>query len=109
LQVEPKIPKAPKLGNGRNILGREGMREWRRITTLLANAKVVAEIDRTVLTQYCKLWEMFCADSCVTGNQGDMFNGTSEPKEFTAAMHTQMRLCAVELGLTPSARSRLRG
>ena len=85
-------PKAPKLKSRRHFLGTEGRREWNRITKLMASAKVIGELDRTVLTQYCQLWEQFL----------------EEPKEFTAAQHTQLRLCAVELGLTPSARSRLR-
>ena len=93
VRVEAKIPKAPKDRNQHNVLGREGMREWRRITKLLANAKVVAEIDRAVLTQYCVLWEQLLTDL----------------DNFKAAQHTQLRLCAVELGLTPSARARFRG
>ena len=93
LQVETKIPAAPKHGNRTNVLGREGMREWRRITRLLQNAKVVAEVDRAVLTQYCLLWEDMLTDR----------------ENFNAAKHTQLRLCAIELGLTPSARARFRG
>lgn len=93
VSLKPQVPKAPKDKRGRNVLGPEGMREWRRITKLLANAKIVAEVDRAVLTQYCMLWEQM-----LTGKD-----------EFKAAQHTQLRLCAVELGLTPSARTRLRG
>ena len=91
VQIEPKIPSPPRVGQS-HVLGPTGRKEWRRITGILANARVLTEADRMVLTQYCALAEQFLED----------------PREFKAAQHTQLRMCEVELGLTPSARMRLR-
>ena len=91
VQIEPKIPSPPTVGQSQ-VLGRTGLEEWKHITRILANARVLTEADRMVLTQYCALGEEFL----------------EAPKEFSAAKHTQLRMCEVELGLTPSARMRLR-
>ena len=91
IQIEPKIPTPPRVGQS-HVLGPTGRKEWKRITGILANARVLTEADRMVLTQYCALAEQFL----------------EAPKEFKAAQHTQLRMCEVELGLTPSARMRLR-
>lgn len=91
IQIEPKIPSIPRVGH-KFVLGPVGRREWKRITRILSAARVLTDADRMVLTQYCALSEKFLED----------------PKAFKAAEHTQLRMCEVELGLTPSARMRLR-
>lgn len=91
VKVEPRIPTFPRIGH-KSVLGPAGRKEWKRVTRLLENAKVLTEADRSVLTQYCALWETFI----------------HKPSEFKAAQHSALRLCAVELGFTPSARVRLR-
>ena len=91
IQVEHKTPKQPRIGH-RYLLDTEGRKEWKRVTRVLENAGVLTEADRSVLTQYCLLWQQMLDD----------------PEEFKAAQHTQLRLCAVELGFSPSSRARLR-
>ena len=91
VKLEPRIPKLPRLGH-KSVLGPAGRKEWKRVTKILANARVLTEADRMVLTQYCALGEELL----------------EAPTEFSAAKHTQLRMCEVELGLTPSARMRLR-
>ena len=91
VQIEAKIPTPPRVGRFQ-VLGQTGRQEWKRITKILANARVLTEADRMVLTQYCALGEEFL----------------EAPLKFSAAKHTQLRMCEVELGLTPSARMRLR-
>ncbi len=91
VKIEPKIPTPPRVGRFQ-VLGRTGRKEWKRITKILSNARVLTEADRMVLTQYCALGQEFL----------------EAPTDFSAAKHTQLRMCEVELGLTPSARMRLR-
>ena len=65
--------------------------EWARIKKLLEVSKVITGCDSAILTQYCLLY-------------ADM----KELKlEFTAAKHSQLRISAQELGLTPIARSKI--
>lgn len=91
VKLEPKLPKYPRIGH-KSVLGPDGRKEWKRVTKLLENAKVLTEADRSVLTQYCALWETFIHN----------------PSEFKAAQHSALRMCAVELGFSPCARARLR-
>ena len=86
VHMPAKMPACPRW------LDKEAKAEWRRVTRLMKDQGILAEVDRTTLTQYCQLWSDFVA----------------EPQKFTAAQHTQLRLCCVELGFTPSARARLR-
>lgn len=90
---QPKVSLAPPKCPSR-ILGPEGRKFWRRIMAVAGS--IPKEPDEAVLSMACALWEDFVASR----------KGGSE---FTAAQFTQLRLCLVELGLTPSARARLRG
>lgn len=81
-----KPPSAP------SMLSTGAKREWTRVCKVLAKANVLAETDRVTLAQYCELYAEFAED----------------PREFTAAKHTQLRLLNVELGFTPSARAKLK-
>jgi len=65
--------------------------EWKRVVKLMAESGVLTSADTSTLCQYCMLFSELQTDQ----------------EEFPAARHTQLRLCAVELGLTPSARSRI--
>lgn len=66
-------------------------KEWGRIKQTIEKARYITLVDAVLLAQYCTLYATFVRDG----------------EEFTAAQHTQLRLCAVELGFTPSARSRI--
>ena len=72
-------------------LSKEAKTEWKRIIKLVERTGILTGWDQTVLAQYCEL----TAEFYDTG------------REFNAAKHTQLRLCAVELGLTPSSRSKV--
>jgi phage terminase small subunit len=87
VKIEPKLPRPPK-----DALTAVGRAEWRRICRVLKNSRVLTDADRTVLTQYCLLYQEML----------------EQLQDFQAAKHTQLRMCQVELGLTPSARMRLR-
>ena len=66
-------------------------KEWARIKKVMEKSAVITFGDATVLTQYC----MLVAELEI------------EHFEFTAAKHTQLRMVAVELGLTPAARGKI--
>lgn len=69
----------------------EAKKEWRRITKIMLNSNVLTSADTSTLSQYCLLFAQL----------------QTELNDFPAARHTQLRLCAVELGLTPSARGKI--
>ncbi|MCA9913274.1 MAG: P27 family phage terminase small subunit [Anaerolineae bacterium] len=72
-------------------LTKEAKTEWRRIIKVMLNSNVLTNADTSTLSQYCTLF-------------GEL---QKQKEDFPAAKHTQLRLCAVELGLTPSARSKI--
>lgn len=84
-QIDPSDMPPP------NHLKGDALKEWIRIVGVMEKAKVFTEADRVVLEQYCVLYAEFARLG----------------EEFTAAKHTQLRMCAAELGLTPCARSKI--
>lgn len=52
---------------------------------------VLTALDRTALSQYCFLYSQL----------------VEAPESFSAALHAQLRLVMIELGLTASSRSKL--
>ncbi|MES0444969.1 MAG: P27 family phage terminase small subunit [Desulfobacterales bacterium] len=84
-KVKSKLPVMPRW------LPVKAKAEWKSICKELKDAKILTGADRTILTQYCLLVSELA----------------TEKADFQAAKHTQLRLCCVELGLTPSARSRI--
>lgn len=84
-KLKNQIPRMP------TWLNANGKAEWKRITKEMKKMGIITNADRTVLAQYCQLYSELVADR----------------EEFTAAKHTQLRYCQIELGLTPSARSKI--
>ena len=70
---------------------KNGAEEWTRITKIMDNTGVLTNADYSTLCQYCIMF-------------GEL---KSKKGKFPATHHTQLRMCAVELGLTPSARTRI--
>jgi phage terminase small subunit len=68
------------------------MKEWRNVRRLMEATGVITQIDHAVLFGYCTLYEQ----------------SVTAPKTMTAALWTQLRMFAGELGFTPSSRERLR-
>ena len=58
--------------------------EWQRVTKIMQKYGVLSALDRSVLSQYCVLWSKMATQST----------------DFSASEHTQLRLCAAELGIT---------
>lgn len=102
------IPDPPKSLKG------EAMAEWDRITRLLAEAKCIADLDRSALAAYCIEWARY-----VTANNrlrvantllAESTKGTKMPHPLLRvsdrALANMLRICQ-EFGLTPASRSRL--
>jgi phage terminase small subunit len=67
--------------------------EYRRVVKALAEYGILTPLDRGIMAQYAVL-HAHMVDS---------------PETFNAALHGQYRLIQVELGFTPSSRSKLDG
>ena len=96
-------------------LGPEGRAEYRRICRLLKGRGVLAETDRAVLTAYAEAWQAYVRASAEVARDGPELTSTTTGQTYTSpayhrmtgAAKTMVRLAA-ELGLTPTARARLK-
>jgi len=107
-KVEPSAIEPPE------FLNDEARAEWARVCPLLFKARVITELDRAIFASYCEAWATYvqaCRDVAKFGTvlvsaktkqayQGPWVNVRSMADK-------QMRACAVELGLTPSSRTRI--
>lgn len=91
-------------------LSREAAAEWRRVTPELVRLRLVAMIDRAVLTVYCDTWSRWTQ---VRRSLDKADDGKPEPLTDSARWRLYARLTsklaalASELGLTPNARARM--
>lgn len=83
IEMEIEAPEMP------DFLDDVAAEEWKRVCRILENMGLLTVLDRTVLAQYCVLYSKLAGD----------------PAKFGPSDHTQLRLCAKEMGFTPSARS----
>ena len=109
--VAEGIPTCPA-----DILDPIAIAEWNRVTPLLVRACVVAAIDQTALAAYCASYSMWVAAERALAAAGSLTVttrlGAEVPHPLLAISRgaaDQMRRFAVELGMTPSARTRLAG
>lgn len=89
--------------------------EWARISILLHTAGVLKVTDRAALAAYCQSWGDWCdarvALSKISAHSMRSKAGLERWKLYwrvANAAADQMRRWAVELGLTPSARARVK-
>jgi P27 family predicted phage terminase small subunit len=101
------IPAPPK------ELGPIAKTEWTRVTNAMVNAGIIKETDWVVLAVYCTLYEQYrgLTDDhelmSVTAREG---TPCISPKlKASLGVVEKMLKCMVELGLTPSARTKLSG
>lgn len=85
VEIKEQIKTAP------DWLPDEAKVEWKRICKALKESGVLTEVDSTILAQYCLLYSELAV----------------ERTEFSAAKHTQLRMCMTEMGLTPSSRGKI--
>ncbi len=102
-----KIPSCPR------HLGKEGRKEWRRISAQLLKLKLLTEIDRAALAGYCVAWERWVESEEALRKMGMLIktpNGYPIVNPLlsvaTGAMK-QMKVFLTEFGMTPSSRSRV--
>ncbi len=72
-------------------LDKLGRAEWARIIELFKTQNIYTNADVAILAAYCNMYSVLQQD----------------PESYSAAQYTQLRMCAIELGLTPSSRSKL--
>ncbi len=94
-------------------LSAEVRAEWTDLVPLLAEYGLVTGLDRAALVMYCELRVTWRELDRVVKREGVVITRRAGPgvhPAFKAAMETltQLRLLGAELGLSPSARSRLR-
>ena len=111
-QAQVISPKCP-----REIKG-EARAEWNRIVPVLYNTRILTELDLSILKAYCKAWRILVEAEEVLNKEvkekGD-FTVTSVGGQVYANPHVgivQKQLQIIkgylaELGMTPSARTRL--
>ncbi len=102
------IPEPPELLKG------EALKEWRRITPLLAEVGLIAKLDRAVIAGYCKAWERWIESERMLETTGIIVrspNGHPIYSPYLSAANKaldQLRQLAEQIGLSGSARSRIK-
>ncbi len=96
-------------------LGREAKAEWGRIVPQLVALGVISRLDRAVVTMYCQTWGEYCELSATirkSGTTSTTPNGY-EQQSPEVGMRNAARMAwlrfAQELGLSPSARTKISG
>lgn len=117
---EPKPPTRKRTPSPPRALGREGAREWRRVTTILRDLGVLTDADRTALHAYCDAYQRWYS----TCKEYDRIERTVEGRGLWVPNKTgglsvhpvvgtrdrlsaEMRKYLDAFGLTPSARTGL--
>lgn len=115
----PHEPKPePGLDPCPEFLGPEAKAMWNKLVPMLLAARMIAKTDTQALTRYCDAWERWLAAAKFINQHGEMFpikheNGAvkcfqawPQVTHYHRLSQTLTRL-EQELGLTPSARSRI--
>lgn len=107
-QPDVAIPDCPPHLQG------EARKEWVRITKELEALGVIANIDRAALAMYCAAWLDYLYASRMVDEEGEVITSEKGGKYQNpwvgirnTAMDRVLRI-AVEFGMTPSSRSRIR-
>jgi P27 family predicted phage terminase small subunit len=101
------IPKCP------DALDSEARKEWRRITKELAAVHLLTNLDLAALASYCSAWSRFVQAERELAESGPVIkspSGYPQLSPFLTVLNQaigQMRSLLAELGLSPSARTRL--
>lgn len=90
-----------------------GLAEWHRIVPILLASRVLTEMDYAALSAYCGLWSRWVeAEAYVQAHGATVTspNGYEIASPYLTIANKalmDLRLYAVEFGLTPSSRSRV--
>lgn len=102
-----KAPPCPK------TLGPEARKEWRRLAKTLESMHVLTELDLAVFATYCDAFEQWKKATEFINTHGSVIRTPSGylqqiPQVSIAQTYAKiMNRCAEQMGLTPSARSRI--
>lgn len=124
---DPVVPKCP------SFLDREAKKEWRRMVKELGGLGMITRIDRAVLAKYCEAYSQWSQASRKIQELGMVFKTEGKSKTvrrrdgseetvktgggfpiinpyFRIADNAkaQMLKCCIEMGMTPSSRSRVK-
>ncbi len=103
-----QIPSPPDFLKG------EALREWKRITVLLADVGLIAKLDRAIIAGYCKSWERWVDCEKMLETTGMIVrspNGYPMYSPYLAAANKaleQLRQASEMIGLSGSSRSRIK-
>jgi len=104
---EPIIPDCPAQ------LGPVAREEWQRLTTELANLRIVTALDRSALAAYCSAYGLWAEATEAIQKYGSMVKSPSgypiqSPYVSIANRQTEIMMrIASEFGFTPASRSRI--
>jgi P27 family predicted phage terminase small subunit len=102
------IPSPPDLLKG------EALKEWKRITPLLAEVGLMAKLDRAILAGYCKAWDRWLECERMLETTGLIVkaaNGYPMYSPYLAAANKaldQARQYSEQIGLSGASRSRIK-
>ncbi|HUS47475.1 MAG TPA: phage terminase small subunit P27 family [Phycisphaerae bacterium] len=109
--AEPQVPiSMPEMPSW---LDKTGRAEWERVGPLLHRVGVLSRVDAAALAGYCAAFSVVAKAMRSIGRDGIHIGAAGEAVRRNPACTTlnqalaQMRAYMVELGLTPSARTRL--
>lgn len=102
----PGVPDAPEW------LDEEARAEWERIVPHLAKLRILAEIDRGTLADYCTAHSLAVASTVEYQREGLMVDTPHGPRKHplikvAQEARAQARVLAQEFGLSPSSRTRI--
>ena len=106
-QIESGRPNPP------TYLDKEAKAEWNRVIDTLDSSGIITKVDRGVIVTYCESWSTYITAYKGVLKKGHILVGEngSVKKNPQAGFLTDCRAafikCAQELGLTPSARSKV--
>lgn len=104
---EARLPKAPLFLKG------EALKEYNRVGKLLLVQRVMTDLDRGVLVIYASAWGEIAEAEEQIAECGKLHTGSTGYTQFNGwtnlrnAASERMLKAAMQLGLTPSARSRV--
>lgn len=109
-QPDVRVPDCP------DWLDANARAEWERVTPLLAELGLLAEIDATMLSLYCHYYSEFLAAKAMVDKGGLLLSFDRRDGKILvrnpacATMHAaadQCRRIAAEFGFTPAARTKI--
>lgn len=111
---EPELPPATRDMEPPAILCGHALAEWHRLLPALVDAGVLTCVDRMCLAACCACYGRWVEAEQILREQGHVITTTNGNPQINPALSIaneslrQYRAFAIELGLTPSSRSRVR-